>query len=54
MLIIESPYDQWSIQNLLGATCMTNKKAPFSIQSCNDIEIKAINDYRDATRSAIK
>lgn len=53
MLIIESPYDQWSLSNILGVECLGNKKAPFEIQSCNETVMKVINDYRDASRVAL-
>ena len=36
LFIIESPYDQWSISNLLKAkSCLGNKQAPYSIINCN-------------------
>lgn len=53
MLIIESPYDQWSMNNILGVQCLQNKNAPFSIQHCNDTVLKVINDYKDAVRAAL-
>lgn len=32
---------------------MENKKAPYSINGCNQTVMKVIEDYRDATRAAI-
>ena len=31
MLILQSSYDEWSIDNLLVARCLTKKGAPFSL-----------------------
>lgn len=31
MLIIESPYDAWSLENAVAISCMKNKNPPFSI-----------------------
>lgn len=53
MLIIQSPYDQWSLSNLLGVNCLGNKKPPFELQNCNSTVIQVIEDYRDATRKAL-
>ena len=35
LLMIESPYDEWALDNLLVVQCLTNKHYPFSIASCN-------------------
>ena len=35
LLIIESPYDQWSIDNIVTANCKSNSGEPYSIQNCN-------------------
>lgn len=53
MLILQSAYDEWPIDNLLVARCLTNKGAPFSLENCNDTYLQVINDYRDAVRQSI-
>ena len=34
LLIIESPYDQWSIDNIITAHCKSGSE-PYSIENCN-------------------
>lgn len=46
LFVIESPYDQWSIANILGTRCYSNRDAPYSIQNCNDTVRAAIEGYR--------
>lgn len=44
--MIQSVYDQWCIKYIIGATCLTNSKAPFSIQTCSESVKNVIEDYR--------
>ncbi len=53
MLILQSAYDEWPIDNLLVARCLSKKGAPFSLDDCNATYLQAINDYRDAVRESI-
>lgn len=53
MLILQSAYDEWPIDNLLVAKCLTNRGAPFSLENCNETYLQAIDDYRDAVRESI-
>ena len=54
MLIIESPYDQWSIQNLLIAKCASREKdkEAYEIKKCDDGTRAVIEEYRKATVNA--
>lgn len=52
MLIIESPYDAYSIQNIVYTNCMANKDPPFSLRNCNETVREAIEEYRGETFSA--
>jgi O-palmitoleoyl-L-serine hydrolase len=54
MFIIESPYDQYSIDNIVVALCKTNKNPPFNLDTCNESAIAAIEDYRSLTIKAIE
>ena len=53
MLIIESPYDQYSLDNIIVALCKRNKDPPYSIEACDEEERLAIEDYRKLTLEAI-
>lgn len=46
ILMIQSPYDEWSLKNNLGVKCLTNHDAPFSLDSCEENVRKAVEDYR--------
>jgi hypothetical protein len=35
MLIVQSPYDAYSIENIVYTDCMTNEDEPFSLEKCN-------------------
>lgn len=52
-LLIQSAYDHWSMENILGVTCYSNTKSPYSIANCNDSSMEVINDYRDKSKEAI-
>lgn len=41
MFIIESPYDQFSIDNIIVANCKS-KKAPYNLDDCNETARAAI------------
>lgn len=47
MLVIQSAYDAWSMENIEGVTCYENKNNPYSIQHCDAAQMAVINDYRD-------
>ena len=54
MLIVESPYDEYSVRNIVVAeSCLTNQHEPFSIETCNETARKVIEDYRKQTIDAI-
>ena len=53
MLILQSAYDEWPINNLIVARCLTNNRAPFSLDNCNSTYLQVINDYRDSVRTSI-
>jgi len=46
LFMVQSPYDAWSMANILGLPCLTNKQPPYSIETCNDTVKKAVEDYR--------
>ena len=46
LFIIETPYDAYSVVNIVGALCPVNKDSPYSLQNCNSTERAAIEDYR--------
>lgn len=46
IFLVQSPYDQYSLRNIVEATCLSNKKAPYSIQNCNNNSKNAIEEYR--------
>jgi hypothetical protein len=46
ILIIESPYDAYSIENIVYTNCISNKDPPFSLKNCNETVREAIEDYR--------
>lgn len=43
--MIQSPYDAWSMQNILGAQCLGNKNPPYTLTDCNQANRKVIEDY---------
>jgi hypothetical protein len=47
MLIVESPYDEWSLNNIIVVKCLKNGAPPYSLASCNDTTREAIEDYRE-------
>lgn len=49
LLIVESPYDAWSVENALGVGCLKNSDQPFSLENCDAMNMKIIEDYRNAT-----
>ncbi len=53
MLALQSAYDEWPIDNLIVARCLTNNRAPFSLENCSSSYLQVINDYRDAVRVSI-
>ena len=46
MLIVESPYDEWCLNYILVARCLSNSRAPYSLTKCNDTVMAAIDQYR--------
>ena len=42
LLVIESTYDQWAIDNIVLARCKTDPAPPYSIANCSDKERDAI------------
>ena len=36
LLIINSAYDEWALNNILIVNCLKNRSPPYSLQSCND------------------
>ena len=44
VLIIESLYDAWSIQNIIVTKCLGTRD-PKTLEHCNDTEMAAIKDY---------
>jgi hypothetical protein len=42
MFIVESAYDQFSIDNIVVALCKTNKNPPYSIKDCDSTQMRAI------------
>ena len=38
LLMIESTYDAWVINNVLAINCLKNKSPPYSLSSCTDNE----------------
>lgn len=51
MFMVQSPYDQWSIDNILELKCKSGS-APYSIQNCNLTERNLIQDLRRKTIDA--
>lgn len=54
MLIVESHYDEFTLNNLVVAQCLTNKNNPYSLATCNDTAISAIEDYRRQSIESLK
>ena len=54
LMIIESPYDQWAIDNIAGARCKTGDFWPYSLENCNATYLSAIEDYRNHILNQIK
>ena len=54
LMIIESSYDQWAIDNIVYARCKSDKNEPYSLEKCNDTYRSAIEDYRTAILNQIK
>ena len=54
MLIIESPYDAYSIENAVFTDCMQNKDPPFSLSNCDKKARDVIEDYRQNVIQALK
>ena len=44
--MIQSPYDEWVLDNLLVVSCLSNRQEPYSIEKCNDTCQAAIEAYR--------
>lgn len=53
MLIVESPYDEYSANVIIEVNCLTNKAPPYDIATCNETAKEAIEDYRNQTIEAI-
>lgn len=51
LMLIESPYDMWSINNILGLDCVGDR--PGTLDNCSLAQVKAIEDYRAASLAAI-
>ena len=54
LFVIQSPYDQENLLYVLGVPCMSNVLPPFSLENCEPIIMKVINDYRKAQIGAIR
>ena len=54
MMIVESPYDSYSIENVVFTDCLTNKRPPFSMEDCGSGPRKVIEDYRGEVISALE
>ena len=54
MLIVESPYDSYSIQRIIYTECQSNKKEPYTIENCNKTQRDAIEQYRLEIIAALK
>ena len=54
MFLVESPYDAYSIENIVYTKCQENQRPPFSIQNCNQTTRDAIEEYRKGVFEAIK
>lgn len=46
LFLIQSAYDAWSMRYILGAQCLANRDAPFSIANCDEGNRTVIEDYR--------
>ena len=46
MLIVESPIDAYSLYNIVGVQCLNGQKSPYSLKTCTEEEMKAIEQYR--------
>ena len=46
LLAIQSTVDAYSLQHIVVATCLKNKKPPYSLDDCTEDVMKAIEDYR--------
>lgn len=53
MMIVESPYDEYSLNIIVVAQCLTNKNPPYSILTCSESTRAGIEDYRQQTIDAI-
>lgn len=55
MLIVQSIYDAWSVEYIIGTKChITKNDAPYSLEKCNSTTRQAIDDYSRKSRAAIK
>ena len=48
--VIQSPYDSWSIPNILGINCLDG----ISLANCDDDQLKYIEDYHANTSALLK
>lgn len=53
MLIIESPYDSYSIENIVYTDCLRNQDPPYSLSNCNTATRSAIEQYRSFVIEAL-
>jgi len=54
MLIVESPYDSYSINIIVYTDCLKNQNPPFSLHNCDSSTRAAIEDYRTYVIEALK
>lgn len=54
MLILESLYDEYSLDEIVVAECLSNSERPYSIVNCNATTRAAIEEYRDLMRIALE
>ena len=51
--VIQSPYDAWSIPNILGINCLKGLYL-ISMVNCDDGQLKYIEDYHANTSALLK
>ena len=55
MLIVQSSYDSFAIENVIYSNCLKNQgMPPYSLENCNETTMKVIEDYRNKTIEGIK
>lgn len=45
LLIVQSTYDEWCLDNIVKANCLTPNEPPFSLQKCDSTMKNVLDNY---------